>query len=186
MPDDDTGHFAVQKQIWFDDKITLPRSIKKPTQTLSRSSSTQGHPIHPPSPTLPSQSVPRWCSATTVQKREGRTVRVQQGRQRWSRCTCCGSLDLCMSEEGKQCSEHSSAFLWPSQAQHICWLTDQVWSRTQHSHFSRNSIEKKYESYSIWAFQNSNTCHSPHTTCFTWGYKLKACVFHYPEDRKKK
>lgn len=30
MPDDDTGHFAVLKQIWFDDKITLERSDSTP------------------------------------------------------------------------------------------------------------------------------------------------------------
>lgn len=36
MPDDDIGHLAVLKQIWFDDKITLERAEKKKKNQTQR------------------------------------------------------------------------------------------------------------------------------------------------------
>lgn len=67
-------------------------------------------------------------------------------------------------------------------------LTGQVKIRTQTHPLLKKKVRKKRQkkkSFSIWRFQNLNTCHSPHTTCLTEVDKLKARVFHYAEDRIK-
>lgn len=68
-----------------------------------------------------------------------------------------------------------------------CMLTGQVKIRTQIHTLLKKKVRKKWQKkgFSIWRFQNLNTCHSPNTTCLTEADKLKAHVFHYAEDRIK-